>query len=261
MWPDNALDAAHAFFKAVLLERGVGKCHAHAVLAEPVRLDAQLQQQVEDGRGLQAVALEFDDGQPGHGACGAVGVVDKGQRGVDGESLGAGAVHQRDALELILQRGYQRPVVVTQPAVQKLVDVAAALPDHAGPQRQIVGGQGHALFVGALVVVLGLHLQVVQPRGHIRPHAQFLAVEMPVLVHDIHRALGGVEVQGVVGRQTQAIGLLGAVLAPSQLKQSAQHRHRCHKLGVGAVHQLDGAHLLERDGAELLYDLIEHSCD
>ncbi len=46
---DDALDAAHAFLEAVLFQTLVGKSHAHAVLAEPMWLDAKLSEHLKNG--------------------------------------------------------------------------------------------------------------------------------------------------------------------------------------------------------------------
>ena len=103
----------------------------------------------------------------------------------------------------------------------------------------------HALLLGAAMVILGLHLQKVEPRVHIGADAQFLAPGMTVLMHDIHVVVGRVKVGRVVAGNALAVNLLGTIVVLSQHQQQPQPILSRYKLGVGTVHQLDAAHLVQ----------------
>ena len=97
------------------------------------------------------------------------------------------------------------------------------------------------------MVVFGLHLKVVKTRIHIGPDAQLLATRMPVLVNDVHVVVGRVKVGRVVAGDALTVNFLRTIVVMGKHQQAAQLIDRRDKLGVGTVHQLDAAHLVERN--------------
>ena len=105
---EDALHIAQFLLEPMHGQSFVGEGGTHAVLAKAVGMDVQLAQHLEHWGKNQSVALEFDDDQGSHVAIDACLHIMKLQRGVDGEALGLGLVHQRDATEVIMHVGYQR---------------------------------------------------------------------------------------------------------------------------------------------------------
>ena len=150
-------------------------------------LDAQLLEQVEDGRRHAPVALEFDDGHVVQKSVVVGHDVVEAQVGVDGQPLRHALVHQGDAVEAILQLLIERERVVLQIAAQKLVvlteRLVLAMETDAMvwiPRVELM--HQHALLLRPPVVVLRLHLQEVQPGVHIAPYAQLLPVGVAPLM-------------------------------------------------------------------------------
>ena len=164
---ENAFDRAQSLLETVGFQIGVGKCLPHAVFTESVRLDAQLPQQFQDWRRHEPVALEFDDCQAGEVVTTVIGQVVETQVGVDGETLGARLVDQRDSVEAVLEQFEQRVGGVHQVLSQEVVVsdklvVLAAEHNVVARIHRVEILDGDTLFARAAMVVLGLHLQEVE---------------------------------------------------------------------------------------------------
>ena len=95
----------HAHVKAIVLQLLVGHNGANAVFAEAAGFDAQLAENVEDGAEDIAVALEFDDDKGADvGIPAGLHVVEL-HVVVDGESFRLAIIDERDAMELVADRG------------------------------------------------------------------------------------------------------------------------------------------------------------
>ena len=117
---------------------------------------------------------------------------------------------------------------------------------------------GHSLFLRSPVVILGLDFQEVQASINIGANAEFLAHEMPCLMHLIHLTVVGVEIKCIIGRDTQPTRLLHEIVFACNVEQLPEHRHRRNEFGVDTVHQSDLLHVLQRDGLILVQYLLYH---
>ena len=204
-------------------------------------MNAELAQHLEHGRVAQAVALQFDDDERPHVAILSTDEVEELQVGIDGEALGLRTVHKCDAFEVVangwLQVGNVVPQVLSQEGSLPLV-VEVHVEDL------------DAFLLRSAVVVLRLHLQELQVAAHIGAEAHLLAPRMPRLVDAIHRKVVGIEVGGVVFRQSLTAYVLRPIVGPCHVEELHELSPRRHKLCVDAVHELDATHLLERDRVE-----------
>ena len=216
-----------------------------------MRVDSELLEHAQYGRELQAVALQFDDdyarkvfGLPGFDVVEA-------QVEVYGEPFGLGLVDERDARESVLDLLFERGCIVSEVLAKELA-VAPELFVLLEEKDVVAGLSGvealhrHALFLGAPVVVLGLHLEEVQVGVYVTAYAKLLPVGVSVVVDAEHLAVGRVKIGGIVFGNAQPIDLLHSVSFACKLKKACQHGRVGDELCVGTVHQFDAAHLLKR---------------
>ena len=167
-------------------------------------MNAQLAQHFKDGREDQAVALQFDDDQVAHLSLRVGQHVVELQSRVNGQPLRLGAVHQGDAVEVVVHVGLQ------------LVDIEVQMLTNEQPLFFV--GQIHVLYLDALllrapVVVLRLDFHELQVRTDVCAEAQLLAVGVARLVLLIHAERARVEISGVVEHVALTVNLLGVVVA------------------------------------------------
>ena len=115
----------------------------------------------------------------------------------------------------------------------------------------------YTFFLGAPVIVFGLNLHKLQTTYAVGAEPYLLSVGMVPLVLVVHVEVVGIKVRGVVLRISFAIYLLHIIIGLCHLQQQAQLSHVCNKLGIGAIHELYAAHLLECDrgkGAQYVVD-------
>ena len=116
--------------------------------------------------------------------------------------------HRRVIAQVLAQESVITPVLlVLAQETNAVVGVHGVKPHHV-----------HTFFLGAAVVVFGLHLKEVETRIHIGPDAQLLAARMTVLVNDVHVVVGGVEIGCVIGRYTFPVNFLGTIVIPGKLQ-------------------------------------------
>lgn len=235
----------------VVLQAGVGHHAADAVLAESAGLDAKLSQQCEDGRIDIAVAFQLDDDEVA-GLCVLVGLeVVELDVEVDGQSLRLGVVDQCDAVEVILDGLVYVGGVATNQSVQELVILL----------NLSLSGHLNALLLRATVVVLGLHFEEGDIAVHVCANAHLLSWGTSVVVLHVEVVVVGVPVSRFVRGYLAAAVELSIVVSLRQLEQFCQILLVGNELGVGAVHQPDGRHLLQCDGLQLLQKFVYAGID
>ena len=227
-----------------------------------MREDAQLEQFAEDGRRLQTIALEFDDDNVAHVAIDACGNIVEPQMGIDGKALCLAYIDERDAIETVLNLLSHRLWGVAQVLAKEIVVsyellVLTLKTDGMIRVKGIEAFHRHALLLGAPMIVLGLHLEEIEPCIDVRADTQLLAHQMACLVAIIHGAIGRIEVECIIRRDAQTTRLLHEIVVACNLEQLLKHRHRRHKLGVDAVHQPDVFHFFQRDGFIVFENLLQ----
>ena len=88
---------------AIAAQAAVGERRADAVFGETVGEEAKLEQLGQDGRRLEAIALELDDNELPHRAVDTRREIVELQIGIDGETLGLGLVDEGDTVEVVLE--------------------------------------------------------------------------------------------------------------------------------------------------------------
>lgn len=197
------------------------------------------------GRGI-AIALEFDNDQVGKRALDAGLQVLPDESGINSESLGLVSVDERDALKRGAQTRLKRRPVVPAPLLHEVAYFFRRMSD------DVLIGNEYALLLGATFVVLILNLEEGGVGLHIGANTHFLTVQLAVVMMQIHLVSGGVVVERIVWRNRQTINHLYVVVGGGETQYLLQLRERSDILGIDAVHQFDGLHLLKSDGGKLL---------
>ena len=206
-----------------------------------MRMDMQLPQHLKHRRIAQAVALQLDDNKRTHVAVLSTDKVEELQVRVDGETFRLRTVNECDTLEVVADGRLQVSNVVTQVLSQKgslflITKVHVCDLD--------------AFLLRTAVVVLRLHLHELQVAAHIGAEAYLLTPGVSRLVNTIHCEVAGIEIGGVVFRKSLTADILSPIVGTCHVEELHKPSLRRHKLCVDAVHQLDAAHLLERDRVE-----------
>ena len=89
-------------------------------------------------------------------------------------------------------------------------------------------------------------------RIHIRTDTQLLTVGVSRFMSGVHGTIGGVEVDGIVSSHALAVNLLCIIVVRSHFQQALQHGSCRNEFGVGTIHESNTAHIVERNGLELL---------
>ena len=233
----------HAFHEVVLLQAFV--CHdgADAVLAESAWLDAQPAEDVEHGAEDVAVAFElYDDEWPDVGVPAGLHVMEV-YVVVDGEAFRLAVVDECDAVELVAYGG----VYVCQAEVDALLQelLVAVLACY------LLAGDCDALLLRPSVVVLCLYLEEGVVAVHVGPDAYFLPWCATIVVLHVELVGVGVPVGCHVVGYLAAVVELRIVLALRQLQQACQGFLVRHEFRVGAVHQTNLLHLVQRDRLQI----------
>ena len=226
----NLADFYQAFLEAVDAQAWVSHRGADAVFAKTCGFDAQLSQQGQDGRGLSAVAFEFDDDDVVHRGILASFVVVEVEVEVDGQALGLFKVHQRDAQKLVAEG--RREVVEgdAQHIVEELLAFVVA-------DDGIDGRNGYALLLRLAVVVLALDFEERMSRVQIGARSHLRARQVARLVEVEHiMPLGVVPIRGAVGADALAVDRLRIITALAEVEQPHEHVHGSDELRVHAVH-------------------------
>ena len=235
-------DGDHLEFKNIVLELAVGHGRAYAVLGKTMRFDAHLAEHVED-RGIYiAVALKLDDHQVARlGILGGLIVV-KLHVEVYGQTFSLTIVDKRDALELVLySRDYTVEGLACQPLNKRRTpggnDIGLLLRRHR-----------YTLFLGAPMIVLGLHFKECRVAVDIGAHTNLLARLLAIMVLNKESMLGRIPICSAVIGYTLTLNLLGEVFTLHQLQDFGKLMLIGYEFCVGAVHQFDATHLVKRDG-------------
>ena len=104
---------------------------------------------------------------------------------------------------MVVQRRYQPVNVVVQVHAQEVALLFV---------RQVHVVHLDALFLGALVVVLGLHLHKLQATDAVGAKTYLLSVRMLPLVHAVHVEVVRVEVCGVILQVARSVDFLHVIL-------------------------------------------------
>lgn len=168
----NASGNLHEFlqprFQAIDAKRRVGQGFADAILAESAGMDFQFSEHRENGRWLKTVALQFYDGEPGKRTFLTCSKILKREVGIDGEPLGHRLVHQRDAMETVLNLLLQQLRVNVQYLLQEILS------------RGIICR--NTALISLAMIVLGLYFQETQLAVYIRAHTHLLSACMSVMM-------------------------------------------------------------------------------
>ena len=123
-------------------------------------MDSQFSEHRENGRWLQTVALQFDDGKLRKRTFHTCNEILKREIGIDGEPLSHRLVHQRDAMETVLYFLLQQLRVDVKHLLQEILDQGIICRDTA--------------LIGLAVIILGLDFQETQVAIHVRAHTHCL---------------------------------------------------------------------------------------
>lgn len=180
-----------------------------------------MQQHVQDGRGCQAVAFELYDGELREVGVVLGNQVVEPEVDIDGESLGESVVHQRDAVEVVLERLPDRLRLIAQVLVEE-VAVIVALLEGDGPLSGLfdhVGSEFNTFFARALVIILCFDFEKTQSGCDVGPDAKFLAICMSVLVCDVHVEVVSVKVGRIVRNDALLSRFLNVILFACEFQQ------------------------------------------
>ena len=200
-------------------------------------MDSQFSKHRENGRWLQTIALQFDDGELGKRTFHTCGKILKREVGIDGEPLGHRLVHQRNAMETVLYLLLQQLWVDVQYLLQEILS------------RGIICR--NTALIGLAMIVLGLYFQETQLAVYIRAHTHLLSARMSVMMGVVEGVIFRIVIDGGVTHVALAVYLLHPILIASHLQELHQLIDGSNKFGVGPIHQFDSTHLAERDGLEL----------
>ena len=238
-------DSDEFFLEKIVLQLGV--CHhgADAVFREARWFDAHLPQEVEDRREHITVALEFYDDQFARLGIALGFVVVELDVEINGQAFGLTIVDEGDAVETVLHG--RRDVVERAPG-EALDEGSAACVDYF---LAVMRRHGDAFFLGSTVVVFRFHLEESEVAVQVSADANLLTRCPGVVMLEEETVLGGVPVDGTIGGYALVLDLLHEIFTLRQLQKFYQLAFAGDELGVGAIHQFDAAHLIERDGSEL----------
>ena len=220
-----------------------------AILRESLRLDAQLAEEGENGRGHTAIALELNDDGIVHHAVGARLVVMELQSEVDGQTLRLAEIHQGDASETVSHGRHD--VAPRQPGGFSEEVFARPLLQHGFERCHL-----RAPLCRLAMIVLAFYLKKRQSAAHIGSHAHLRPGAVAGLMAGKHPMTGGiVEICGGIRAEHLAIHTLRIVMPPAAGKQHLQRGEVGHKLHVRPFHQADGLHFVECDGRQFFQQL------
>lgn len=238
----------HAHVKAIVLQLLVGHNGANAVFAEAAGFDAQLAENVEDGAEDIAVALELnDDERTDVGILARFHVMEL-HIVVDGQAFRLAIVDECDTMELVADGGVNICQAEVHALLQELLVAVLAC--------YLLTGHRDALLLRASVIVLRLYFKESVIAIHVSPDAYLLPWGTTVVVLQVELVGLGVPIGRHVVGNLAAVVELCIIFALRQLQQVSQRFLVRHEFRVGAIHQTNLLHLVQRYRLQICQQIV-----